>query len=297
MNNRNSTNALLAGSGLAAILTATLLLSGCTSLGEHPAAPPTLAGPVFQHIHELEPNGDTLLVATHEGLYRLKISPNGDAAATGPVGGLDFDPMGFAIANDVAYASGHPGPTTPNKFGAPNLGLITSYDFGATWTNVSLTGQTDFHALSVTNGAGAPRVFGIDPSKEHLQRSMDGGQTWGDGAPLVARDILAVGDLLYATTEGGLTVSADDGTSFTVDTTAPALYLLAADRSGTLAGVDTAGNIWKHTSGGEWARGGPATGTTQAFAVDGDRIYVADDRGISLTDDVGATWTVLKVHS
>jgi hypothetical protein len=297
MNNRNSTHALLAGSGLAAILTATLLLTGCTSLGEHPDASPTLAGPVFQHIHELQPNGDTVLVATHEGLYRLKISTNGDATATGPVAGLDFDPMGFAIANDVAFASGHPGPTTPNEFGAPNLGLITSTDFGETWTNVSLTGLTDFHGLTVTSGVGAPRVFGIDPSKERLQRSMDGGQTWSDGAPLVARDILAVGDLLYATTEGGLAISADDGMSFAVDTTAPALYLIAADKSGTLAGVDTAGDIWKRASGKEWTKGGPVTGTTQAFAVDGDRIYVADDRGISLTNDAGATWTVLKVHS
>ena len=297
MHARRNTHALLAGAGLAALLTATLFLSGCSSPGEPPATSQAASGPAFQHIHELQPNRDTLLVATHEGLYRLAIRANGEAGVTGPIGGLDFDPMGFAIVGDVAYASGHPGPTTPEKFGTPNLGLITSTDLGETWTNVSLTGLTDFHALTVmTDGASAPRVFGIDSSKQRLQRSMDGGQTWSDGAQLVARDILAVGDMLYATTPDGLAVSADVGASFTVDTTAPALYLLAADRAGTLAGVDTAGNIWKRAPGGEWIMGGAATGAAQALAVDGDRIYVADDRGITLTDDAGATWIVLALH-
>ncbi len=300
MHNRNSTHALLAGSGLAGILTATLLLSGCSSPSEPPTASPAAPSPAFQHIHELETNhGDgTLLVATHEGLYRLVISPNGDATATGPVGGLDFDPMGFAIAGGVAYASGHPGPTTPSEFGTPNLGLISSTNLGETWSNVSLTGLTDFHALTATtDGVSAPRVFGIDSSKKRIQRSTDGGKTWSDGAELVARDILAVGNLLYATTPNGLAVSADDGSTFTVDTTAPALYLVAADRAGTLAGVDTSGSIWRHGADGAWTMGGKVTGATQALAVDGDRIYVADDRGISLTNDAGATWTVLTVHA
>ena len=295
----NSTHALTAGSGLAAILTAALLLSGCSSPNEPPAASLAAPDPAFQHIHELETNHGvgSLLVATHEGLYRLTVSPDGEATATGPVGGLDFDPMGFVIAGDTAYASGHPGPTTPDTFGTPNLGLITSTDLGETWTNVSLTGTTDFHALTVMTGSsGAVRVFGIDSSKQRLQRSMDGGQTFSDGAELVARDILAVGDQLYATTPEGLAVSEDNGTTFTVDATAPALYLLATDRAGALAGVDISGNIWARGADGTWTKGGTVTGPPQAFAVDGDRFFVADDRGIALTEDAGATWTLLRVH-
>ena len=275
-----------------------LALAGCSS--SNSAAPePEKTGVTFEHIHELEVDHSdgSLIVATHEGLYRLTVSPAGKSSATGPVGGLDFDPMGFSIAGDTAYASGHPGPTTPDTFGTPNLGLITSTDGGTTWTNVSLTGKTDFHGLTVMTGTGAAdRVFGMDSSKQQIQRSMDGGLTWSDGATLIARDILAVGDSLYATTQEGLVFSTDNATTFTTDATAPALYLVAADRAGTLAGIDTSGNVWARGAEGTWTKGGSVTGTPQAFTVEGNRLYVADDRGISVTDDAGATWTVLSAH-
>lgn len=295
----NGTRAIALTSALAAAVTATMLLTGCSPIAPPPASP-TGTAPKFEHIHELvvDPSDGTLLVATHEGLYRLTIDSDGTATAIGPIGGLDFDPMGFTIADGTAYASGHPGPTTPDTFGSPNLGLITSDDTGETWTNVSLTGETDFHGLTVmTDGGDLPRVFGYDGSAQRLERSLDGGFTWTAGASLAARDILAVGDQLYATTAEGLAISTDNGATFTIDATAPALYVLAADSEGTMAGVDTTGTLWTRPPGQEWAHGHTITGTPQAFAVDGTRIYVADDRGIAITDDAGATWTVLTVHT
>ncbi len=245
----------------------------------------------------IDPTDGALLVATHEGLYRLIVDENGSATATGPIGGLDFDPMGFTIADGTAYASGHPGPTTPDTFGSPNLGLITSTDIGETWTNVSLTGVTDFHGLTVTSAeGGSPRVFGYDGSAGRVEVSLDGGHTWTAGASVAARDILASGDQLYATTAEGLAVSTDNGTTFNVDTTAPSLYVIAADGDGALAGVDTSGTLWTRLLGQEWVHGQTVTGTPQAFAVDGARLYVADDRGIAYTDDAGATWVLLQVH-
>ena len=281
------------------VLAAVLVLAGCSPTAPS-ATPPTGAMPMFEHIHELvvEPSDGTLLVATHEGLYRLSIDSAGTATAVGPIGGLDFDPMGFTIADGTAYASGHPGPTTPATFGSPNLGLITSTDTGETWTNVSLTGETDFHGLTVMTGGGdLPRVFGYDGSAQRLERSLDGGVTWTAGASLAARDILAVDDQLYATTADGLAISTDNGATFTIDATAPALYVLAADSEGTMAGVDTTGTLWTRIAGQEWVPGGTVAGAPQAFAVDGIRIYVADDRGIAVTNDAGATWTVLTVHT
>lgn len=291
----NRTRALALVSGLAATVTAAALLSGCSTTGitTTPASP----GMSFAHIHELVPREDGgLLVGTHEGLYQLQIDADGSTTAVGPLGGLDFDPMGFTIAGDTAYASGHPGPTTPGSFGTPNLGLITSTDLGETWTTVSLKGATDFHALAVMTAVdGVPHVFGIDPGKPRLQRSTDGGLTWSDGAELVARDILVVDTTLYATTAEGLAVSEDDGMSFTLDPTPPALYLIAADRQGGLAGIDTTGTLWTRSPGQDWAHGHTVTGTPQAVAVDGARIYVADDRGIAITEDAGATWILLEV--
>jgi hypothetical protein len=295
----NATPTIAVTSAIGAIAAATMLLAGCSPTATPAASPSGTATPVFEHIHELVPDASdgTLLVATHEGLYRLTIDAAGTATAAGPIGGLDFDPMGFTIAGGIAYASGHPGPTTPSTFGSPNLGLITSTDIGESWTNVSLTGQTDFHGLTVNDNGGSPRVFGYDASAGRVERSLDGGMSWIAGAALSARDILAVGDQLYATTPDGLAISEDDGATFTVDPDAPSLFVIASDDSGTLAGVDTTGTLWTRSAGQDWVHGHTVDGTPQAFAVSVGRLYVADDRGIAYTEDAGATWVVLQVRT
>lgn len=288
-----------------AALGATLVLVGCATAPEGDSTEaPTSAPEAFQHIHSLmaDPQQGDLLVGTHAGLYELTFETGGTATAEGPIGGLDFDPMGFTMRDGVAYASGHPGPTTPGTFGSPNLGLIRSTDQGETWSNISLTGQTDFHDLAVgpqaTDG-GEGTIYGLDTSKQALQLSFDGGTTWSDGAELVARDLTAdpaTPGTVYATTEDGFAVSTDDGESFTVDPDAPPLFLVSIDPgTGAFAGVDTSGTVWTRDASGTWVSGGAVTGTPQALTISGDRIFVADDRGIAFTDDVGETWTILDV--
>lgn len=293
----NSTRLVAAAAATVAIVSATLLLSGCTP---GVAASPDESAKVANvaHIHELIAGvaPGVLLVATHDGLFRLPISASGATNAVGPIGGLDFDPMGFTIADGTAYASGHPGPTAPKSFGSPNLGLITSTDLGETWTNTALTGTTDFHGLAVMiAGGGLPRVFGINEGKQRIDRSLDGGVTWNAGPSLIARDILVANTTLYATTPEGLAVSNDAGATFSLDPTAPPLYLLATDKESTLAGVDSSGTLWIRPAGQNWSSGRSLTGPVQAVAVDGTRIFVADDRGITFTDNVGVTWTPIEV--
>lgn len=271
------------------------MLTGCTAPSEPPSASVDSQAGIFDHIHELVPGarGGTLLVATHQGLYELTVGPDGGAPFVGPIGGFDFDPMGFTTNDGVFYASGHPGPTAQGAFSSPNLGLITSDDAGQSWTSVSLAGQIDFHGLAVASGGdGSPRVFGYDMSTGRVERSLDGGVTWDSGAELVARDLVAVGELLYATTPEGLAISEDDASSFSVDSQAPPLFILAGNAS-TLGGIDTSGTLWTQELGLGWVRGGAVTGTAAAIAIDGSRVFVADDRGIAFTDDAGSRWTVI----
>ena len=279
------------------------MLAGCSAT---PAAPQPAQSPAptpFEHIHALtvDASSGDLIAATHEGIYDVTIASDGAATFSGPRAGLDFDPMGFVVAGDTIYASGHPGPTTPAPFGSPNLGLIASVDNGMTWKNISLTGQTDFHALAVgvaSGAGGAVHIYGIDTSKPSIQSSSDGGVTWRDGAELVARDILAdpaTPGKVYATTQAGVAVSEDVALTFRVDSTAPALYLIAIDSvTQQLAGVDTEGSLWRRVDD-IWVRGGALTGVAQALTSSGGRVYVADDRGIAFTDDDGATWSVLTL--
>lgn len=217
---------------------------------------------------------------------------------SGPIGGLDIDAMGFILSDEVVYASGHPGSETPETFGSPHLGLIRSHDPSLSWVNVSLTGTTDFHDLTVTPGH-HKRIYGLDSSSGTV-RKTDDGQTWTDGAALAARDILAPDenpDLLYATTEEGLAVSSDGAESFILDPLAPFLYLIAPGGYDWLVGIDVNGALWyQQLDGGPWSQGGFAVGVPQALTVDtvNDRVIIADDRGIVATDDYGETWEVLR---
>jgi hypothetical protein len=280
------------------------LLAGCSAGAGDSANVPVVAPPAFEHIHALtvDPNNGDLIVATHEGLYELVVGSDGATTADGPAGGLDFDLMGFTLIGNTAYASGHPGATTPDSFGTPNLGLISSTDRGKTWANVSRTGQADFHALTVApsgEDGSAARIFGLDSSKLAIQRSLDGGITWTDGAALVARDIMADParpGTIYATTENGLAVSSDNASSFEIVPGAPALYLLTiSSDTNLLAGIDTSGMVWKQNIADEWVRGGKVSGTPQAVTVFGNRLYVAGDSGIAFSDDEGTSWTVIKM--
>lgn len=262
-----------------------LLLTGCTSTPTATSAPAPDTPTSLGHVHGIvDLGGSTVLLGTHAGLYTL--TDAGDIS--GPLGGADFDAMGLTADGDVLYASGHPGPNTPAELGEHNLGLIRSTAAGTTWEPVAFTGQEDFHVLTAGEGA----IHGIGSSSIAIRTSTDGGTTWIDGAELPAADLTVTTDgTLYAATRQGLQESRDAGATFTLIPDAPLLYLVEADFTGGLVGVDTDGILWRLTGTGSWDSVGAATGTVQALGNADGAVVLVDDRGIVWID--GTETTVL----
>ncbi|MBX3195139.1 MAG: hypothetical protein KF727_08605 [Microbacteriaceae bacterium] len=258
---------------VASVTALTLLASGCAAATEpsQEAVPPSI-----DHVHGIaaDPRGDELFIATHNGIFT--IAPTGKVS--GPIGGYDFDAMGFTVADETIFASGHPGLQTPTELGSPNLGIIRSDDFGESWSPVAFTSIEDFHVLT----AGPDRtLYGIGSSTIDLLISTDNGTEWTRGAPLAAADLATTDDGVYAATEEGLQVSTDRGTTFTLVSDAPVLYSLDARPDGTLVGAGIDGGLWSQATDGTWAKLDSLVGPVQALAaISADRTVLVDDRGI-----------------
>jgi len=287
--------ALAAGAAVTAVA-----LAGCASASpiessESSASTPS-AGSIFEGVHGLGiDSSEDLLVASHSGIYRV------DAAGelSGPLGGVPFDAMGFTVAGDQYFVSGHPSPES-SAFAGPHLGLISSADAGESWKSVSLEGAADFHALAVSPKDPA-QVYGVASDGSPLLASSDGGATWSEGASIQAYSLVAdpnTSGRLFATTPEGMVVSDDAGQSFSPLADSPLLYLLAAATNvpGALVGVDVESVVWvRDAEGGPWSDRGTVEGTARAIAVggDGERIALIDDRGLVESFDGGESWTVL----
>ncbi|MEV8134705.1 F510_1955 family glycosylhydrolase [Microbacterium aurantiacum] len=268
-----------------ALTAAALLLPACT-----PAPPP---GPVgdpdpLGHVHAIAPDGTGVLLGTHTGIYRI----DEEGEATGPVGGYEFDAMGFTVTGGTWLASGHPGSSTPPELGAPNLGLIRSIDAGETWEPVAFTGTEDFHLIT-TDPTGT--LYGIGSTMPSLRISIDAGATWTDGATLTGvAGLAASAEAVYAATEEGLQTSTDGGVTFVAVADAPLLYTVAAADQ-TLAGVDTDGTVWRLAPAATWEQVGTATGRVQAIAATGEGlVLLVDDRGIVRLGPAPDETTILR---
>lgn len=259
---------------VASVTALALAVTGCTAT---PDVDSDAGPPRIDHVHGIaaDPRGDDLLVATHNGIFTL--SPAGEVS--GPLGGYDFDAMGFTIADTTLFASGHPGPRTPTELGSPNLGILRSDDVGKSWSPIAFTGTEDFHVLTAGPDG---TLYGIGSSSADLLVSTDDGVTWARaGASIPAADIVATDTGIYAAVEAGLHVSADGGASFTPVQDAPVLYSLDARPDGTLIGAGIDSELWSQNPDGTWEPLDSLTGFAQALALVGEgRIAVVDDRGI-----------------
>lgn len=297
-NRRRNTAATVLGVVLAAGLTA-----GCSASGT-PAAEPTPSPPktapstaptatattattvevaadaaALEHIHNLGLDGDTLLIGSHQGLYR---QPPGESPRRV---GEPFDVMGFTTAGDRWLSSGHPGA----GMNAPaDLGLMESESQGKTWTDVSLGGQVDFHRLTVSGDV----VVGVNSGDGLLWRSTDGGKTWdthGAGPYDVALDPddpqRAIG-----TTQAGPTSSKDGGRTWKPIPDAPVVALIAWSDD-KVWGVAPDGKVYASAdSGTTWGQTGRVNGSPAAIAASNTHVNVLAADTIWESLDQGRTF-------
>lgn len=189
------------------------LLAAVTSLAACGDAAITL-----EHVHGLafSPDGQRLSIPSHHGL--AVYSQGRWSKAPGPA----HDYMGYAVARQAIYSSGHParGSGLVNPFG-----VIKSIDGGRTWQQLSLQGESDFHLLASGFDSATLYVYNTRPnsrmSAPGLYYSRNDGANWqrasaqGIGEAPTALAVHPSDSRVVAMTTGaGLYLSRDAGQRF-----------------------------------------------------------------------------------
>lgn len=273
-----------------AVVASSFLAIATSGCGPSPN-PESLAGPGdFGHVHEMVDHDDTILVATHTGLYRL----DGSGRAV-PVGEQRHDLMSLTrLATGDLAASGHPDLRLDDyrlEGLPPLLGLVLSDDEGETWQRVALLGEADFHALGPTTDG----VYGVESSG--LVWFFDADLTGEQRGVLEARDLAAEpqanGVVAAVGFDGTVLASADGARSWSVVETAPALIEIEWPEMDMLVGLDRAGAIWRASNvEGPWTRAADGPDNPEALLVTSSSWLVALDGGrIARSDNAGESWT------
>ncbi|THJ05713.1 hypothetical protein E7Z54_07055 [Nocardioides sp.] len=233
----------------------------------------------------MNPADGDLYAASHFGVFRIE-----DDGETRRIADRWQDTMAFTVTGpDTFLASGHP----DLREDLPrHLGLIESTDAAATWSSVSLAGEADFHALEVADRS----TYGFDSLTGRLVVSQDR-QTWTTIGEAPVIDLAWLGrdaDQILASTARGLAEYRTDGTTTKLPN-APPVLLIDSPEKGTLVGVTASGEIYstRDPSSDAWRRHGSTPGHPQALEATSDVWYVATDRGVFSSDDVGETWRLL----
>ena len=279
---RNAALALL-------LMTLAAVAGGCGGGGggnDDDANPELVRDEPLEHIHGVDAKSDgTVLVATHEGLFR---APPGSTSLS-RVGERQKDLMGFAAVTDDRFlASGHPDRRDDLP---PHLGLMESSDGGETWYDVSLLGSADLHVIRV---AGA-RIYAFDGLQSRLLVSDDEGATWESRGATPPIFDLAVdprdSDRIIAATERGLYESTSAGRRWR-SVNRRLSGLLAWPQDATLLVLDRRGAVNAVAPSLRRAKPlGGVGGSPTAFTATRDGLLAATMQGsIMRSADRGRTW-------
>lgn len=271
---------------LVAVVATAALVAGCGGDSDD-AVPPSEIG----HVHDLVPDNDGLLVATHRGLLRL------DDGSYHRVGDEVHDLMAMDRGpSGEIVASGHPDLRLERYRvdGEPSvLGLVRSSDEGETWEIAGLLGEVDFHAFAPFEGG-----FLAGDSTGSIWR-FDGGD---DGQPVssIPFDIndLAVSPdeaaVVVATSyDGGFAVSDDAAQTWELqDAVAPITEIEWTDEG--LLGATADGELWAAPSpAGPFARAGVVPGEVETLLVHDDAVWAATRGGQVYRRQGDDAWTPL----
>lgn len=283
---------------------AALALAGCAAAqpdadSAAPSAEASHDGGGVRDIHGLDLDEATgfIHIGTHDGLLVAGFPHDGASVSEATrLGDYRGDVMGLVRVGETLLISGH---SNPADGGHGNVGVLRSDLTGAEWEPLSLEGEVDFHSM-VAGGASASSalIAGLDSATGQVFVSPDGGEGWQQGARLAARSLAwnADASALFATTEEGLQVSTDRGSSFAVVSGAPPLVLLASSPAGAssflMAGIDVEGVLHTSTDGQVWTAQSAVPIVPGAIAVgETGAIIIADTSGVLHSTDAGATWT------
>jgi hypothetical protein len=268
---------------LVAAAAVAIILAARTLEGDAPKAVDSGAG----HIHALgvNPADRSLLIATHNGLFRL----DAEAERAERVGDRRQDTMGFTVAGpDHFLGSGHPDLRDELP---PLLGLIESRDAGETWAPISLLGKVDFHALRVRGS----RIVGYDATSGRVMISDDRGRSWRTSDPPEPLVDLVLdptsSDRILAAGESRLFLSPDAGRTWTQREEGTGL--LAWPRHDRLYLLDGGGRLWlSPDSGRRWyGRAGVGGRPAALLAAGPETLYAANHHGeVKRSSDGGERW-------
>lgn len=248
--------------------------------------------PGVAHVHGLgvNPADGSLYVATHHGTFRI-----GSSNDVRRVGGSYQDTMGFTVAGpDRFLGSGHPDVQGLGRGRPTRLGLIESIDAGATWRDVSLSGEADFHGLAFAHG----RVYGWDSGTGRFMVSTDI-RNWDTRSVLPLASFAVDPDdpeHIVGAGPDGLVTSGDGGRTWR-EIPGPTIAVLSWDPTAGLAGATPDGEIHRSADrGATWTPAGRLPGPPQALLATSTTWYAAADEGgatgIYRSTDTGRTWAL-----
>ncbi|HWM10348.1 MAG TPA: hypothetical protein VNO82_13435 [Solirubrobacteraceae bacterium] len=248
---------------------------------------------------DVNPADDSVWFSTNTGIWRVAAEGGEPEQVTGTLstdqgeGEISEQLVVRFRGPDRLIGSGHPPPDSDLP---ATLGMIESDDGGATWSEISGLGETDYHAIQVS---GSDTIVAGVFEAAAVSLSRDGGKTFEERRtpdPLV--DLEADpedAERLIASTQQAVISSSDGGESWRERDRIPNVRFTWPEPD-ALYRIDPGGSVKFSADGGAtWQDRGDTGGEPQAmFASSADHLVVAlIDGTVKESDDGGRTWTDL----